>query len=78
MGTWIKKWNSALENKEIEIILPQYLKDDIEALCLGRDENQTIVDCLWGEVYGSINMAFYDNIINAEEAAYLRDKYLGI
>ncbi len=78
MGNWMKLWNLALENKEIEITLPEYLKNDIEALCIGRDENQTIVDCLWGEVYGSINMAFYEKVINVEEAAYLRDKYLGI
>ena len=35
-------------------------------------------DCLWGELYGSINSAQWDNVITKEQADYLRDKYLGI
>lgn len=35
------------------------------------------LDCLWGELYGSINMAeISDGIITSEQADYLRKKYL--
>ena len=33
-------------------------------------------DCLWGELYGSINCAFIDGDITEDHAWYLRDKYL--
>lgn len=61
-----------------ELTLPQYLKSDIAALEDGIKRKSTLLDCLWGEVYGSINSAFYDNEISEEEAAYLRKKYLGL
>ena len=36
-----------------------------------------ILDCLWGELYGSINMAeISDGCITPEHADYLRKKYL--
>ena len=59
-----------------ELTLPKYLKKDIEALVEGIRVNSTLLDCLWGEVYGSINSAFYDNEISEEQADYLRKKYL--
>ena len=35
------------------------------------------MDCLWGELYGSINGAEIDDrAITHEQAQYLRDKYL--
>lgn len=61
-----------------ELAMPQYLKNDIDALKEGLRIKSTLLDCLWGEVYGSINSAFYDNEISEEEAAYLRKKYLGL
>ena len=54
------------------------MKKDIEALVEGIRVNSTLLDCLWGEVYGSINSAFYDNEISEEQADYLRKKYLGL
>ena len=36
-----------------------------------------MLDCLWGELYGSINGAEIDDqAITREQAQYLRDKYL--
>lgn len=67
-----------MENEILELTLPKYLKSDIEALEDGIAKKSTVLDCLWGEVYGSINSAFYDNEISEEEAAYLRKKYLGL
>lgn len=61
-----------------ELTMPQYLKNDIKAWNEGVRTKSTLLDCLWGEVYGSINSAFYDNEISEEEAIYLRKKYLGI
>lgn len=65
-------------NEIFELTLPKYLKSDIEALEDGIEKKSSVLDCLWGEVYGSINSAFYDNEISEEEAAYLRKKYLGL
>lgn len=65
-------------NDGFEKYLPTYLKNDIDALVEGLQTKSTLLDCLWCEVYGSINSAFYDYAITAEEAAYLREKYLGL
>lgn len=61
-----------------EKYLPTYLKNDLDALVEGIRTKSTLLDCLWCEVYGSINGAFYDGVITKEEAAYLRLKYLGL
>lgn len=61
-----------------ELTLPQYLKNDIVAFEEGVRKKSTLIDCLWSEVYGSINSAYYDNEISREQAEYLRKKYLGL
>lgn len=61
-----------------ERTLPRYLRNDIEAFKEGVRTNSTVLDCLWDELYGSINSAFYDNEISETEAKYLREEYLGI
>ncbi len=61
-----------------ERTLPQYLKNDIVAFEEGVRKKSTLIDCLWSEVYGSINSAYYDNEISREQAEYLRKKYLGL
>jgi len=62
----------------LETILPPYLKQDILALEEGRKNNSTLLDCLYCEVQGSINSAFYNREITKSEAAFLRKKYLGL
>ncbi len=43
----------------------------------GLKSHSGLIDCLWGELYGSINMAeISDGVITAEHANYLRKKYL--
>ena len=43
----------------------------------GLKTHSTIMDCLWGELYGSINMAeVSEGSITPEHADYLRKKYL--
>lgn len=57
--------------------LPGYLQHDLDAYKCGRAEGSTLMDCLWGELYGSINGAEIDDrAITHEHAEYLRDKFL--
>ena len=60
----------------LEAALPRYLKNDIDALVEGRKTDSTLLDCLYCEVQGSINSAFYDNEITKEQYTHLRQKYL--
>ena len=60
-----------------EANLPGYLQKDLEAFKEGKRTSSTLMDCLWGELYGSINGAEIDDrAITHEQAQYLRDKYL--
>ncbi|WP_379711676.1 hypothetical protein [Mediterraneibacter gnavus] len=62
-----------METKEYyEINLPGYLQHDLDAM----KEGKWPYDCLWGELYGSINCAFIDGDITEDYAWYLREKYL--
>lgn len=37
--------------------LPDYLQHDLDAYKDGMKTHSPLLDCLWGELYGSINMA---------------------
>jgi hypothetical protein len=57
--------------------LPEYLQHDLDAYKEGLNTNSTLMDCLWGELYGSINIAeINEGAITPEHAEYLRQKYL--
>lgn len=57
--------------------LPKYLQHDLDAYKEGIKKKSTLIDCLWGELYGSINMAeVSEGVITHEHAEYLRNKYL--
>ena len=57
--------------------LPDYLQHDLDAYKEGLKNKSSILDCLWGELYGSINMAeISEGAITPEHADYLRQKYL--
>lgn len=57
--------------------LPDYLQHDLDAYKSGVKNHSSLIDCLWGELYGSINMAeINDQSITHEHAEYLRKKYL--
>ena len=67
----------AAREKAWEHGLPDYLQHDLDAYKEGRRTNSSLLDCLWGELYGSINMAdISEGSITAEHADYLRKKYL--
>lgn len=63
-------------NPEYESNLPEYLKKDLDAFKDGLNNNSTIMDCLWGELCGSVNSAEIDGLILPVQADYLRKKYL--
>jgi len=57
--------------------LPDYLQNDLDAYKRGLERRSTLLDCLWGELSGSINGAEIDDqAITREHAEYLREKYL--
>lgn len=57
--------------------LPPYLQHDLDAFKEGWRTNDPLLDCLWCELYGSINGAEIDDqAITHEHAEYLRNKYL--
>lgn len=67
----------AMLEQSYEYGLPDYLQHDLDAYKDGLKNRSTLLDCLWGELYGSINMAqISDSVITAEHADYLRRKYL--
>ena len=57
--------------------LPEYLQKDLDQYKRGLKEGSSLMDCYWGELYGSINAAeISDGVITPEHADYLRQKYL--
>ncbi len=67
----------AERERAYEFGLPDYLQHDLDAYKDGLKSHSGLMDCLWGELYGSINMAeISDGVITPEHADYLRKKYL--
>ena len=62
----------------LETGLTESLQMAIDDYQQGEKENILHLDCLWSELYGSINADLWAGIITDEQARYLRDKYLGI
>ena len=57
--------------------LPEYLQYDLDTYKEALKTGSTLLDCLWGELYGSINIAeINEGAITHEHAEYLRNKYL--
>ena len=67
----------AEREQSYEYGLPEYLQHDLDAYKKGLKAHSSLLDCLWGELYGSINMAeISEGEITPEHADYLRQKYL--
>lgn len=60
----------------LETGLPESLKKALEEYIQGEKEQVPYMDCLWGELYGSINACQWGGRITLEQADYLRKKYL--
>ena len=68
---------AAQRERSYEYGLPEYLQHDLDAYKEGLAHGSDLMDCLWGELYGSINIAeISDKVITPEHADYLRQKYL--
>ena len=70
------KTGKPLDKSYLACNLPQFLQDDIDQFVKGEAEKSSLMDCFWGELYGSINSAMIDGQISEEQAHYLRGKYL--
>lgn len=60
----------------LEADLPEDLKNAIAEYLQGEAAQSALLDCLWDEVYGSINANLWGGRITAAQADYLRTKYL--
>lgn len=69
--------HQAERERAYEYGLPEYLQHDLDAYKEGLRTHSSLLDCLWGELYGSINMAAVsEGSITPEHADYLRQKFL--
>lgn len=67
----------SIQERSYEYGLPKYLQNDLDAYKRGLKTKSSLMDCLWGELYGSINIAeINEHSISHEHAEYLRDKFL--
>lgn len=63
--------------RSYEYGLPGYLQHDLDTYKEGLKSHSSLLDCYWGELYGSINIAeINDKSITPEHANYLRQKFL--
>ncbi len=60
----------------LEYNLSAHLSKAISDYVRGQNEEVSYLDCLWGELYGSINSDLWSGLISEEQASYLRNKYL--
>lgn len=60
----------------LETNLSQQLTKAIEDYKQGETDQVSYRDCLWDELYGSINSDLWGGAITQEQAVYLRTKYL--
>lgn len=64
------------DSSYLEADLPQSLQLAIREYAEGVASGSALLDCLWGELYGAINAHQHGGRITAEQADYLRMKYL--
>lgn len=60
----------------LETNLSAHLQKAIDDYVEGEKQQVSYLDCLWGELSGSINADFWAGVISEEQANYLRKKYL--
>ena len=60
----------------LEVNLPASLQGAIRDYDDGVRANSSLLDCLWGELYGAINAHQHSGRISKEQADHLRAKYL--
>ena len=66
-----------LRERSYEFGLPKYLQQDLDAFKEGLRTKSSLIDCLWSELFSSINIAeINEGSITQEHANYLRSKFL--
>ena len=68
--------NAPKDDSYLEAGLPQSLRIAIKEYMEGIASGSSLLDCLWGELYGTINAHQHGGQITKEQADYLRGKYL--
>lgn len=71
-----KNTGKPLDLYYLETNLSAHLQKAINDYVQGEKDKVTYMDCLWGELYASINSDFWSGVISEEQAKYLRAKYL--
>lgn len=62
-----KDLRATQRERAYEYGLPKYLQHDLDAYKDGLAHGSDLMDCLWGELYGSINIAeINDGVITPE------------
>lgn len=82
-GNYDSKTGKPVDKSYLECGLPEYLQESLNKMkeCnskLKRGEDYLHWDCDFMELQSDINCAEVDGNISAEQAWYLREKYLGI
>lgn len=62
----------------LETGLSESIQKAIKDYLQGEKEQVLHLDCLWDELYGTINSNLWAGLITEEQAGYLRSKYLGL
>lgn len=60
----------------LETNLSETLEKTLRAYVQGEEEEVLHLDCLWNELYGTINADLWAGYITEEQADYLRKEYL--
>lgn len=65
-----------MDRSYLERDLPCSLQKALDEYLQGEKDHVSYMDCLWGELYGTINSNQWCGAITQEQADYLRAKYL--
>lgn len=60
----------------LERNLPEILANDLAQFKKGLKEHSSLLDCYWGELYGSLNSCRDTDGVTAEQYAYITERYL--
>ena len=71
-----EKSGKPTDRSYLETNLSTHLQKAIDDYVQGEKDRVSYMDCLWGELYGSINADLWAGVISEEQANYLRIKYL--
>lgn len=56
--------------------IPKFLQDDIDAYIAGYNSDDSCLDCLWCELYASLNAVEREKLLSPELITQMRKYYL--